>query len=138
MKVTLENLKAKNACADGYKFGEECLAAGLDPVQECANRYIDWFVWLVENGFDCESARRDGFTWDESGRVTASAGHEGTASAGDKGTASAGDRGVVSILHWDGTKYRRRCAEVGEGGLKPNTPYKLNEAGEFVEVEVPA
>jgi hypothetical protein len=170
MKVTLENLKAKNACRDGYKFGEECLAAGLDPVQECANRQIEWFQWLAAMGFDCESARRDGFTWDESGRVTATAGHGGTATAGHGGTATAGDWGtatagnggtatagdwgtataghggtatagdwgVVSILYWDRTKHRRRCAEVGEGGLKPNTPYKLNEAGEFIEVEVPA
>ena len=182
MKVTLENLKAKGACAPGYKFAEECFAAGLDPVQECATRHIEWFCWLVITGFDCESARRDCFIWDENRRVTATAGdwgtataghrgtatagHEGTATAGDwgtatagyegtatagdggtatagdggtatagyEGTATAGDGGVVSILYFDGSKYRRKVSEVGEGGLTPNVKYRLNASHEFEAV----
>lgn len=66
----------------------------------------------------------------------ATAGDGGHASAGDEGTASAGEGGSISILWWDGVKYRRRCAEVGKGGLKPGVKYKLDENGEFVEENV--
>jgi len=64
---------------------------------------------------------------------TASAGIRGTASAGDGGTASAGDGGTLSIKYWDGTRYRIRVAYVGENGIKPNTKYRLDDKGEFVE-----
>ena len=69
---------------------------------------------------------------------TATAGDSGTATAGDSGTATAGDRGVISITFWDskGQKYRRRISEVGEGGLKPNTPYKLDGEGNFIEAVI--
>ena len=68
--------------------------------------------------------------------ATATAGYEGTATAGYEGTATAGYEGAVSILWWDEAlgKYRRSVAEVGDGGLKPNTPYRLDDAGVFVEV----
>lgn len=58
----------------------------------------------------------------------------GLSSVDFDGEACSGDGGVISILWYDGDKPRRRCAEVGEGGLKPNTLYRLNERGEFVEV----
>jgi hypothetical protein len=65
---------------------------------------------------------------------TATAGDGGTATAGDGGTATAGYRGCICIAHWNGKRYKMRVAEVGEGGLKPNVKYRLNDAGEFVEV----
>jgi hypothetical protein len=62
---------------------------------------------------------------------TATAGDYGTATAGYRGTATAGEGGIIAILHRD----KRRCAEVGKGGLKPNTPYKLDENGEFIPLD---
>ena len=68
---------------------------------------------------------------------TASAGNYGTASAGNYGTASAGYYGCICILSHDKKTgvYRKRCAEVDGVKIKANTPYRLNEAGEFVEAK---
>jgi hypothetical protein len=80
-------------------------------------------------------------------RGTATAGYSGTATAGDRGTATAGYRGtatagvggVISILRWNGKRYRSKIATIkdedGDGDLMPNTKYRLNGEGEFVEVE---
>jgi hypothetical protein len=69
---------------------------------------------------------------------TATAGYRGTATAGEYGTATAGYRGALVLLYWDGRleAYRRKCAEVGEGGIKANTPYHL-EDGKFTEGKAP-
>jgi len=64
---------------------------------------------------------------------TATAGDWGTATAGDDGTATAGDGGVLVIEFYDGTKYRKRCAEVDGEKIKANVAYRLNDQGEFVE-----
>jgi hypothetical protein len=42
---------------------------------------------------------------------------------------------VIAILHWNGKRYKMRIATVGDGDLNPNTPYRLNEAGEFEEAK---
>jgi len=66
---------------------------------------------------------------------TATAGYRGTATAGDSGTATAGVGGVISILRWNGERYKARIAlvkdEDGDGELEPNTPYKLDDKGHF-------
>ena len=69
-------------------------------------------------------------------RGTATAGDRGTATAGYRGTATAGDRGTISIAWYDPAKkkWSRSCAEVGENGIKPNVPYRVNVEGKFVEV----
>ena len=64
---------------------------------------------------------------------TATAGDYGTATAGDEGTATAGDNGVIIIKHWNGEKYVPKIAIVGENGIKPNTLYKLDSEGNFIE-----
>jgi hypothetical protein len=64
---------------------------------------------------------------------TATAGYSGTATAGDRGTATAGDSGCLSLLWYDGKRYRRAIAVVGENGIKPGTAYQLNDKGAFVE-----
>jgi len=64
---------------------------------------------------------------------TATAGDRGTATAGIGGTATAGDGGSIIIQRWNGKRYKYECAEVGEGGLTPNQPYRLDNDGEFVE-----
>jgi len=69
-------------------------------------------------------------------RGTATAGDAGTATAGDRGTATAGSYGRLELLYWDdkASRCRKALAYVGEGGIKPNTKYKLNGSA-FVEVK---
>jgi len=66
---------------------------------------------------------------------TATAGYSGTATAGDRGTATAGDSGTISIKWWGGERYRVKIGYIGEDGLKPNVPYRLNDQHEFEEVK---
>jgi hypothetical protein len=63
---------------------------------------------------------------------TATAGDSGTATAGDSGTATAGEFGALDIIWYDGARYRRALAYVGENGILPNKPYRLDERGSFV------
>jgi hypothetical protein len=76
----------------------------------------------------------DGGTATAGDRGTATAGDEGTATAGNYGTATAGDGGIIRIRHWDGSRYRDVVGYIGEGDLKANAKYRLNENGVFVEV----
>ena len=70
---------------------------------------------------------------------TALAGDYSTAQAGLGGTAQAGEGGVIAILWRDDwssvSHYKLRRARVGENSIKPNTPYKLDDEGNFVEVK---
>ena len=68
-------------------------------------------------------------------RGTATAGYSGTATAGYSGTATAGDSGEIQIKWWDAKaeRYRTAIAYVGEGGIKANVAYRLNDKNEFVE-----
>ena len=65
---------------------------------------------------------------------TATAGDYGTATAGYRGTAAAGDSGTLVIQLWDVDmcRYRLTVAYVGEGGILPNTPYRLDDNGKPV------
>jgi hypothetical protein len=62
-----------------------------------------------------------------------SAGDYGTATAGRYGTATAGVMGRISILYWDGKRYREVIGYIGENGLEPNVSYKLNNRHKFVK-----
>ncbi len=66
---------------------------------------------------------------------TATAGYRGTATAGYRGTATAGYGGTLIITWHDGARSRRAVGYIGEGGIKPDTPYRVNGRGEFVEVK---
>ena len=66
---------------------------------------------------------------------TATAGDGGTATAGRYGTATAGDPGTLVLRHWDGHRYRLVVGYVGENGIRPNTPYRLNAEGKFEEAK---
>ena len=70
---------------------------------------------------------------------TATAGDSGTATAGYKGTATAGLGGVITILRWNGKRYRAVMATIkdedGDGQLEPNTPYRLDSSGSFVRAQ---
>nr|MBG4877819.1 hypothetical protein [Pseudomonas aeruginosa] len=65
---------------------------------------------------------------------TATAGYEGTATAGYKGTATAGKKGEIQIRYWDEKteRYRTVIGYIGEDGLEPDVPYKLNADRKFV------
>ncbi|NQC42281.1 DUF7666 domain-containing protein [Pseudomonas aeruginosa] len=65
---------------------------------------------------------------------TATAGDWGTATAGYKGTATAGEKGEIRIRYWDekADRYRTVIGYIGEDGLEPNVPYKLNADRKFV------
>ena len=69
-------------------------------------------------------------------RGAAIAGDFGNAIAGYRGTATAGEEGCISIQFWnkEKEKYCRKIGLVTDGQLKANTPYKLDENGEFIEV----
>ena len=66
---------------------------------------------------------------------TATAGDGGTATAGYRGTATAGDGGAISILYWNGEKYKRAIFAVGEDGIEPNQAYRVDEKGCAIKVE---
>ena len=68
-------------------------------------------------------------------RGTATAGYAGTAIAGYAGTATAGDAGILNLRWWDGKRYRIATFYVGEDGIEPNQPYKVDEKGRPVKVE---
>ncbi len=64
---------------------------------------------------------------------TATAGDWGTATAGDEGTATAGEKGEIRIRYWDekADRYRTVIGYIGEDGLEPNVPYRLNADHKF-------
>jgi hypothetical protein len=66
-------------------------------------------------------------------RARAAAGTAGCACAGDRGRVSAGDYSTICLWEHDGERRRLRVAYVGEGGIKPNVPYRLDDSGAFVE-----
>jgi len=74
---------------------------------------------------------------------TATAGDAGTATAGYRGTATAGESGVIVIFRWKGGNRIPTAGVIGESLdsnlnlLKPNTAYKLNDDGKFVEAVKP-
>jgi len=68
---------------------------------------------------------------------TATAGYRGTATAGDRGTATAGEDGVISLLYWNGEKYKRAVFAVGEDGIEPNQPYQVDNTGKPIKVVKP-
>ena len=70
-------------------------------------------------------------------RGTATAGDSGTATAGYRGTATAGDSGEIRIRYWDdkNSRYRTVIGYIGENGLLPDTPYRLDENQKFVKAE---
>ena len=66
---------------------------------------------------------------------TATAGDGGTATAGYRGTATAGHYGVLVIRHYADSGRSRLCVGQVDGvTLLPDTPYRLDAAGEFEAV----
>lgn len=71
-----------------------------------------------------------------SGRAIAGGG--GVAFAWDdawEGKVQAGEGGILLARWHDGSRDRIAVAYVGEGGIRPDTPYRVDEEGRFVECE---
>jgi hypothetical protein len=67
---------------------------------------------------------------------TVAGGYESTVTGGYRSTVTGGDGSVIQIKRWD--SYADRCriviGYIGEDGLLPNTPYRLDAEGRFVAV----
>ena len=63
---------------------------------------------------------------------TSTSGDYGTSTSGNHGTSTSGYRGIIQIKHWDGHRPRMVTGYVGENGIEPNTPYRLDADGNFV------
>ena len=50
-------------------------------------------------------------------------------------TLTAGDFSEFRAQWYDGCRYRTAVAYVGEGGILPNVPYRVDGAGKFLAVE---
>ncbi len=93
-------------------------------------------------GYEGTATAGDGGTATAGDWGTATAGYEGTATAGNggtattgyKGTATAGEKGEIRIRYWDekADRYRTVIGYIGEDGLEPDVPYKLNADRKFV------
>ena len=65
---------------------------------------------------------------------TSTSGLGGTSISGDKGISISGDKGIIQIAFFYEGGRRIKTGYIGEDGLKPNTPYKLDDDFNFVEV----
>jgi len=68
------------------------------------------------------------------GNATVTGGHRATVTGGYEATVTGGDNATLLLSFYNGRK-RVVTAYVGENGIKPNTPYRLNEVHEFEEVK---
>ena len=66
---------------------------------------------------------------------TSTSGDKGTSTSGHYGTSTSGDKGTLIIKYWDKINKRSKVATayVGEDGIEPNVPYKLDENNKFVK-----
>ena len=64
---------------------------------------------------------------------TVTGGEFSTVTGGEFSTVKGDNWSVLQLLYWDGRK-RLVIAYVGEDGIKPNTPYRLNNDHQFEEV----
>jgi hypothetical protein len=68
-------------------------------------------------------------------RLASSGGDSICMSAGLRSTAKAGENGAIALTWHDGKRQRISVAYVGENGIKAGVFYRLDDAGNFVEVE---
>ena len=63
---------------------------------------------------------------------TVTGGDYSTVTGGDRSTVTGGDGSILSLKWFDGKRTRIVTAYVGEDGIEPNVPYKLDDNGKFV------
>ncbi|STV37851.1 Collagen triple helix repeat (20 copies) [Klebsiella pneumoniae subsp. rhinoscleromatis] len=68
-------------------------------------------------------------------RISASGAGSVVACAGSIQRVVLGDGGCVAVPWYDGERTRFAVAYVGENGIEANTPYYLNDEGQFVKIE---
>ena len=66
--------------------------------------------------------------------ATVTGGYGATVTGGHRATVTGG-HGAILLLSFYSARKRVVTAYVGENGIKPNTPYRLNEAHEFEDVK---
>ena len=76
----------------------------------------------------------DGATVTGGHRATVTGGCHATVTGGRHATVTGG-HGAILLLSFYSDRKRVVTAYVGENGIKPNTPYRLNEAHEFEDVK---
>ncbi|MFZ5104234.1 hypothetical protein ACOY5O_22255, partial [Enterobacter roggenkampii] len=68
-------------------------------------------------------------------QITASGKGSVVACAGSIERIVLGEGGCASVPWYDGSRTRIAVAYVGENGIEANTPYYVNDEGQFVKVE---
>ena len=91
----------------------------------------DWST--VSGGDESTVSGGDWSTVSGGDESTVSGGDESTVSGREGSTVSGGPGSVLQLAYWD-SRTRLVTAYVGENGIKPNTPYRLNKLNQFEEV----
>ncbi|HDX8968377.1 TPA: hypothetical protein RQO16_005472, partial [Klebsiella oxytoca] len=71
----------------------------------------------------------------DSAQITASGKNSVVACAGSLKRIVLGEGGCAAVPWHDGERTRFAIAYVGENGIEANTPYRLNDEGQFVRAE---
>lgn len=124
-KITKTTLRKWEACTEGYKRFCEPFPSGavLSIASDglIKDGHKDWSDWLwLKCKVDDDYADQTVVT------------------GGDRATVTGGYCAMLVLKHYSSDKgrYFVRSANVGENGIKANTPYKLSEDGmTFVEVK---
>jgi len=91
--------------------------------------------YATVTGGDCATVTGGNYATVTGGNyATVTGGYRATVTGGNYATVTGGNRAVLLLCFCDGRK-RVVTAYVGENGIKPNTPYRLNDAHEFEEVK---
>ena len=67
--------------------------------------------------------------------VTLTGGDDATLTGGDRAKLTGGDRAFLSAIWYDGETYQRAFGVIGQNGLLPDVPYRLNNKGEWVSAK---
>ncbi|EFR3588336.1 hypothetical protein H1370_003999 [Salmonella enterica] len=163
MQITKEQVKSWHACTDGFrwfldKFPQGGAYADVHGALIADKRFDD-ARWLVDKMYrthldkaefiQAETAATDkmvgeltssgddariGSSGDDA-RITASGKNSVVACAGSIERIVLGENGCTSVPWHDGKRIRIAVAYVGENGIEANTPYYVNDEGQFVKVE---
>jgi hypothetical protein len=123
-------------CGDMHGAAEFIIAKGADPVKVPGGIATAGNRGIATAGYRGTATAGYRGTATAGNRGTATAGDSGTATAAYCGTATAGKDGVLVIMRWDGKRYKLAVANVGENGIEPNKPYRLDDEGAFIPVVV--
>ena len=88
----------------------------------------------VTGGYGATVTGGYGATVTGGANATVTGGGHATVTGGHRATVTGG-HGAILLLSFYSDRKRVVPAYVGENGIKPNTPYRLNEAHEFEDVK---